>query len=73
MIAKLAAVACAAVMLLATSPSYAASCPGPKNKQICCGARSCTGRVLSNRDRHNCKVKSHGKSWHAKNGRCVNL
>ena len=70
---KLAAAMCSAFMVLATSPSYAVSCPGAKNKQVCCSARSCSGKVLSNRDQHNCKVKSHGKSWHAANGRCVNL
>ena len=36
---------------------------GPE--QECCSAAKCTGSVLSNRDFHNCKVKSSGKSWHA--------
>lgn len=38
--------------------------------QQCCSAAQCGGNVLSNRDRHNCKVKSNGKSWHpaARNG-----
>jgi hypothetical protein len=73
MTAKLAAAAVGTLILLASTPSYAALCPGPANKQVCCSARSCSGRILSNRDRHNCKVKSHGKSWHAKGGSCVNL
>ena len=41
--------------------------------QQCCSARGCTGKVLSNRDAHNCKVKSRGKSWHDAAGACVNL
>ena len=38
--------------------------------QQCCSAAKCGGDVLSNRDAHNCKVKSSGKSWHpaARNG-----
>lgn len=26
-------------------------------------AKNCTGKVLSHRDAHNCKVKDKGKSW----------
>jgi hypothetical protein len=73
MTAKLVAVTLGALIFIPATPSYAASCPGPANKQICCSARACTGRILSNRDRHNCKVKSRGKSWHARNGACTNL
>lgn len=42
-------------------------------KQECWSAKDCTGKVLSNRDAHNCKVKSHGKSWSNKQGVCSNL
>jgi hypothetical protein len=41
------------------------ACDVTSNRQQCCSAAQCSGKVLSNRDRHNCKVKSHGKSWHA--------
>jgi hypothetical protein len=41
--------------------------------QKCFSARNCNGRVLSNRDRHNCRVKSRGKSWMDANGNCFNL
>ena len=39
--------------------------------QQCCSAAKCGGDVLSNRDAHNCKVKSSGTSWHpaARNGK----
>ena len=73
MTAKLAAVALGTWILLASTPSYAASCPGAASKQVSGSATSCSGKILSNRDKHNCKVKSHGKSWHAKGGSCVNL
>jgi hypothetical protein len=73
MIAKVAAAALGALIVVAATPSYARPCPGAANRQICCSARACTGRILSSRDRHNCKVKSRGKSWHARNGACVNL
>jgi hypothetical protein len=42
-------------------------------QQTCYSARGCTGKVLSHRDRHNCKVKSHGKSWEDQFGTCFNL
>ena len=41
--------------------------------QTCYSARHCRGRILSNRDEHNCKVKSRGKSWMDNNGTCHNL
>jgi len=42
--------------------------------QECYSARKCRGKVLSNRDQHNCKVKSRGKSWRASaNSSCINL
>ncbi len=39
-------------------------------KQKCFSARHCEGKVLSNRDKHNCKVKSKGKSWMSASGAC---
>lgn len=68
----IAAIAFAASMI-GTAPAYSAACPGAANRQVCCSARACSGRILSRRDRHNCRVKSRGKSWHAANGACVNL
>jgi hypothetical protein len=41
--------------------------------QKCWSAKNCTGKVLSNRDAHNCKVKSRGKSWSNAQGVCTNL
>lgn len=41
--------------------------------QKCWSAKNCTGKVLSNRDAHNCKVKSKGKSWSNTQGVCTNL
>lgn len=46
---------------------------GATQKQKCWSAKKCTGKVLSNRDAHNCKVKSKGKSWESKFGVCTNL
>jgi hypothetical protein len=40
--------------------------------QQCCSAAKCKGNVLSNRDKHNCKVKSNGTSWHDAAGNCTN-
>ncbi|WP_157288578.1 hypothetical protein [Uliginosibacterium gangwonense] len=42
----------------ASSDALAANGP-----HLCYSARKCEGKVLSNRDKHNCKVKSNGKSW----------
>ncbi len=39
-------------------------CSLTATEQECCSAARCTGDVLSNRDEHNCKDKSKGKSWH---------
>ena len=39
-------------------------------EQTCYSARKCTGKVLSHRDFHNCKVKSRGKSWKNSSGMC---
>lgn len=40
----------------------------------CYSAKKCTGRILSHRDAHNCKVKDHGKSWRSDlTGKCTNL
>lgn len=41
-----------------------ASCDELAKVQQCCSARSCSGKVLSNRDKHNCGNHD-GKSWHA--------
>ena len=41
--------------------------------QKCWSGKDCTGKVLSNRDRHNCKTKSKGKSWSDGFGNCHNL
>ena len=41
--------------------------------QTCWSAKKCTGKVLSHRDKHNCKVKSHGKSWTSPKGECSNI
>ena len=38
--------------------------------QKCWSAKNCSGKVLSNRDCHNCKVKSKGKSWSNAAGTC---
>lgn len=40
--------------------------------QTCWSARSCTGKVLNHKDRHNCK-NSGGKSWSDYQGTCYNL
>jgi hypothetical protein len=42
----------------------AADCDTLSTKQQCCSKKDCGGKVLSNRDAHNCKDKSKGKSWH---------
>jgi hypothetical protein len=72
MTSKLAA-AFGLLVLIAATPAYGKDCPGDADKQTCCSRKNCGGKVLSNRDEHNCKVKSHGKSWHAAGGACVNL
>jgi len=40
-----------------------ATCNTSMSVQQCCSDSSCSGKVLSNRDAHNCKQTS-GKSWH---------
>lgn len=40
--------------------------------QQCWSARNCSGKVLNNRDAHNCKL-SGGKSWQDRSGNCTNL
>ena len=37
-------------------------------KPICYSGKNCGGNILSNRDCHNCKVKSTGKSWRSRPG-----
>lgn len=55
-------------------PAPEVQCEAGAAKQQCCSAKNCGGKVLSNRDQHNCKTKSTGKSWHAANSTtCVNL
>ena len=44
------------------------NCNRYSGKQECCSRAACSGKVLSNRDRHNCAVKSHGTSWHNASG-----
>lgn len=40
----------------------------------CYSAKNCSGKVLSKRDAHNCKVKDRGKSWLSDvTGKCTNL
>jgi hypothetical protein len=70
--------ALAVLSLVGATSAYCANCDdaSQKDKQICCSAKNCTGKVLSNRDQHNCKDKSTGKSWRPANppgGACVNL
>ncbi|ASY79474.1 hypothetical protein [Pectobacterium polaris] len=39
----------------------------------CWSAKSCSGKILNNKDAHNCKL-SGGKSWRSKTtGQCTNL
>jgi len=49
-----------------------ADCNENGGVQQCCSAKNCTGKVLSNRDQHNCKNNG-GKSWTPGNGNCTNL
>jgi hypothetical protein len=73
MSAKLAIAALAVIALSSATPAYSKACPGDASKQTCCSAKNCGGKVLSNRDQHNCIQKSKGKSWHPAGGACVNL
>jgi hypothetical protein len=50
--------------LLSANTARAVECDTLAQKQQCCKAKDCGGKVLSNRDAHNCKDKSKGKSWH---------
>jgi hypothetical protein len=51
-----------------------ANCVLGSDKQECCADTACQGKRLSGRDKHNCKTKSTGKSWHARNSDvCVRL
>jgi hypothetical protein len=43
---------------------YAKDCDTLAEKKQCCSKKKCDGKVLSNRDAHNCKDTSKGKSWH---------
>lgn len=62
----------AGAMLLsvsALSPAVSRECDVYADVQQCCSLSGCGGKVLNNRDRHNCK-NSGGKGWHpaASNG-----
>ena len=64
--------------LLNPNTARAKDCDTLSTKRQCCSAKDCGGKVLSNRDAHNCKDKSEGKSWHpASDGQtatqCTNL
>jgi hypothetical protein len=50
--------------LLNANTACAVECDTLALKQQCCSAKKCGGKVLSNRDAHNCKDTSKGKSWH---------
>lgn len=40
-------------------------------KPNCYSAKNCTGKILNNKDQHNCKL-SGGKSWEdGRGGKCV--
>ena len=56
----------ASVLGFAQMPQAAAA-------QKCWSAKNCSGKVLSNRDCHNCKVKSKGKSWSNVAGTCYTV
>lgn len=40
------------------------TCDTSSDVQQCCADARCSGKILNNRDAHNCK-NSGGKSWHA--------
>jgi hypothetical protein len=61
------AVVCCSAFLLATLLSASEA------QQTCYSGRNCSGKVLSHRDQHNCRVKSRGHSWRSNAGACVNL
>jgi hypothetical protein len=43
------------------------------DRNECWSARNCSGKILNNKDAHNCK-NSGGKSWRGKNSsQCTNL
>ncbi|RLM17582.1 hypothetical protein BIY29_19085 [Brenneria alni] len=43
------------------------------DRNECWSAKNCTGKILNNKDAHNCKL-SGGKSWRSKTtGQCSNL
>jgi hypothetical protein len=52
-----------------TPDSPLRDCDTASGTQECCSAQHCGGKVLNNRDRHNCK-NSGGKSWHDAEGAC---
>lgn len=43
------------------------------DRNECWSAKNCSGKILNNKDAHNCKL-SGGKSWRSKTtGQCTNL
>jgi hypothetical protein len=58
---------------LDATPAPQVMCNANTAAQECCSAKNCNGKRLSQRDRHNCKVTSKGKSWHANGGACFNI
>lgn len=43
------------------------------DRNQCWSAKNCSGKILNNKDAHNCKL-SGGKSWRSKTtGQCTNL
>lgn len=57
-----------ALSLLAASLTFAAAPQAAaQDKQKCWSAQKCTGKVLNNKDCHNCR-QSGGKSWSDKYG-----
>lgn len=50
--------------LLNANTARAKDCDTLTTKQECCSDKKCESKVLSNKDAHNCKDSSKGKSWH---------
>ena len=54
------------------APAFAKDCDVNAGVQQCCSAANCGGKVLNNRDLHNCKG-SGGKSWTDGKGYCTRV
>ena len=63
---------CAAVGLLVVGLAVPTAKPASA-EQKCYMSNNCSGAVKSNRDCHNCKVKTGGKSWRDKWGTCYRI